>query len=251
MKTFMSVVLTLVFVGGSHAYAADGREERSSPQSLISASHRSVAVLSPLEVYTAERSFDWFHTAERIVVLRVTSESEFPAQRDGTPKGFDLSGRRIEAEVERTLWSAKESSGEVLPDHLEMRTPGWLTNGDGRRLTVSADLSSRLEVGHRYVVGLSQRSLDCSADLPASRRWSRFASGAAIPFDTDVLGIGEFEGQIVTRPFGGIELLSESFRTVAGRSLDEMIPLMQGQAARQKPRPQVDLPSCEALPIRD
>lgn len=208
-----------------------------------------MAFVSPLEVYRSDRAVDWLLQSDRVVVLEIVAEEEIPSRAETRDEeGFELSGRRLTAQVLSTVWTPPGATTKDPPPVITTTTSGWLEDEKGRRLAVVSDRSSRLVPGHRYVVGLSKDISDCSTSgVPRNDQWSPFASQAVIPFDQNLLGVGEFEGRSTTEPFGGDKRPpSELFDAVAGRSLEHLRKVLRDAEAKMEAERSVDPKSCEA-----
>ncbi|MEU5280587.1 hypothetical protein AB0G87_29730 [Streptomyces asoensis] len=134
---------------------------------------------------------DWVSYGDQVAVVRVTAEHELRepdegADTDGAGTGEDYLARTVDLQVKERVWA--RSGAPALPSSVSFTADGWQVK-DGARKELGSPDSSRLEVGHEYVVTLARFS---------GGVWSPLGSGGVLPYDHGRVGEGEFEGRTVT-----------------------------------------------------
>lgn len=102
--------------------------------------------------------------------------------------------RSVTLRVDTVLWSAPDAP-QPVPAVIEEPAYGWVLR-QGRETRFVLEATSRLELGHRYLVAQEWLDDPCSDDSRI-RLWAGLGWGGVIPFDTDVLGVGEYEGRTI------------------------------------------------------
>jgi hypothetical protein len=210
-----------------------------SDHSALSSSPKSVAFIEALERYRSDRPEDWVGHADYVVVARVTSEHELPPAKSETVTGggSQLVGRRIDIEILDSVWSNPLSQVSELPDAATISAAGWFTDEKTGRSEAVTEQSSRLEVGHTYVLGLFEVNQKCASDGQAGgANWSVFGSMGAIPYDDEVFGVGELQGVESNEPFANADTVPGSlFAAVKGKSLSDLTKLLSSTKQREEP----------------
>ncbi|MEH0576315.1 MULTISPECIES: hypothetical protein [Streptomyces] len=143
---------------------------------------------------------DWVSHGDQVAVVRVTAEHERPETSsadssadsgdgsDGSGDGSDEDylSRTVDLRVEQRLWT--RAGAPALPAAVSVTADGWQLK-DGAKREVGSRDSSRLEVGHDYVVAFGHFS---------DGVWAPLGSGAVLPCDGGRIGEGEFQGETVT-----------------------------------------------------
>ncbi|MEU5767416.1 hypothetical protein ABZ782_15975 [Streptomyces asoensis] len=134
---------------------------------------------------------DWVSYGDQVAVVRVTAEHELRepdegADTDGAGTGEDYLARTVDLQVKERVWA--RSGAPALPSSVSFTADGWQVK-DGARKELGSPDSSRLEVGHEYVVTLARFS---------GGVWSPLGSGGVLPYDHGRVGEGEFQGRTVT-----------------------------------------------------
>jgi hypothetical protein len=125
---------------------------------------------------------EWVAHGDHAAVIRVTRETAgAPGPEDG-----DYIPRAVTATVTQVLWSRPRAPR--LGTTVTLRAHGWYTTLWGGRKEAAREGAPRLEPGHTYIVGLT--ALGRGTEL--------IGDDAALPFDSGILGEGEFEGRSVT-----------------------------------------------------
>jgi len=126
---------------------------------------------------------DWVSYADVVVVVHVDSERPQPESDDVKRTGEGLVGRTVEVSVTSTLWQRQPTF--IAPAKTTLDVWGWVVQ-DGKKQPTVARGSSRIEVGHAYIMGWTS-----SGKRPG---WSSLGPGAEIPFDQGIAGTGERAG---------------------------------------------------------
>ncbi|GGQ80996.1 hypothetical protein Saso_45240 [Streptomyces asoensis] len=136
---------------------------------------------------------DWVSYGDQVAVVRVTAEHELrepdeDADTDtaGAGAGEDYLARTVDLQVKERVWA--RSGAPALPSALSFTADGWQVK-DGARKELGSPDSSRLEVGHEYVITLARFS---------GGVWAPLGSGGVLPYDHGRVGEGEFRGETVT-----------------------------------------------------
>ncbi|MGW0870335.1 hypothetical protein ACWD3Z_07535 [Streptomyces sp. NPDC002740] len=129
---------------------------------------------------------DWVSYGDQVAVVRVTAEHELPDPGEEAGTGEDYLARTIDLQIKERVWA--RSGAPALPSKVSVTADGWQLKDGAKRELGSPD-SSRLEVGHDYVVTFARFS---------DGAWSPLGSGGVLPYDHSRVGEGEFEGETVT-----------------------------------------------------
>ncbi|MFE6828140.1 hypothetical protein [Streptomyces sp. NPDC057690] len=135
---------------------------------------------------------DWVSYGDQVAVVRVTAEHE---RRDtdtetetdeeaGTEE--DYLSRTVDLQVRELVWA--RSDAPALPPTVSVTADGWQLK-DGTKHELGSPDSSRLEVGHDYVITFARFS---------DGAWSPLGSGGVLPYDHSRIGEGEFQGETGT-----------------------------------------------------
>ena len=152
--------------------------------------------------YTAK---DWVTNADYVVAVEAVSESRVGPSKREIERGEGMIGRLVELSVSEVLWSAPRAA-VAAPSSFKMQVAGWTFGSDDRSIEESLakpvrfvlEESSRIEVGHSYVMAIEWVDDVCYSD-PALGSWAGLGPGDTIPYDAGELGAGEFEGIVQTR----------------------------------------------------
>jgi hypothetical protein len=181
----------MAMVGGAtfvHTYSS----LRDSPDSAtLASSSSSVSVFSSFhDLFASQSAEDWVSNSD--YVLNVTMISEQAGEGDRF-----FTARLGEFETHEVLY--KRRGAPDLDPTFSMRVLGWAHPGGGsssEHARVATLGSPRLEVGHRYIVGVVNYEPRCSPeDGLDPGGWALVGSNGAIPFDDGRLGWGEVEGR--------------------------------------------------------
>lgn len=157
-----------------------------------------VVWVSTLDRYASESAKDWATNADAVADVTVMAETQLAPAESEVSRGEGLLGRRITVQVNDVLWDNPRTRAE-LPRTIELNAFGWTFKGDETRTTRLAGRgTSRLEVGHRYVMGVVLLPAECSADEVNPATWAPIGGNGVVPFDQKVWGAGEYEGRTVT-----------------------------------------------------
>jgi len=162
---------------------------------------------------------DWVSYADAVVVARVTGESEVPPTKEEVDAGEGVIGRRVGVDVEQVVWR-RDPPAPTAPDHLTFDTWGWAFKGDARR--PMGDGSTRLEVGHRYLMPIANTELD---------GWSPINPATVTPYEEDHIvpnarvaldSVSSLEGQSIDAIHGQLEQVAPYPEAVANGDLGPM-----------------------------
>ncbi|MFD6434192.1 hypothetical protein [Streptomyces venezuelae] len=137
--------------------------------------------------YPSQTAADWKAFADHVVVALPTSEQESNRQAVSRGSVRYTVDRTITFRKEKVLWSAGTPRHELGSD-FEMTGPGWSVYRNGKRVKGTAPEAPRLESGHTYVLALRWDA----------GHWVVLGEGAAVPFDDQVAGRGEWCGQTLS-----------------------------------------------------
>ncbi|MFD9434970.1 hypothetical protein [Streptomyces sp. NPDC060002] len=129
---------------------------------------------------------DWVSYGDQVAVVRVTAEHELRDPGEETGAEEDYLARTIDLQVKERVWA--RSGAPALPSKVSVTADGWQLK-DGTKKEMGSPDSSRLEVGHDYVITFARFS---------DGAWSPLGSGGVLPYDHSRVGEGEFEGETVT-----------------------------------------------------
>jgi hypothetical protein len=193
-KAAKGPVLPLVLIVASCAAWTVLRIDR--PAHSSEAADKGVFFVSPLEETASETIPDWASQADVVVKASVVSEAHPPpvdSETVGQP-GMELVGRTVTLQVSGVIWQSP-SMTRPDPTTFSVEAYGWMQADDGTEREVATEGTSRLEVGHQYVLALIWREAECSpGDPTVPAHWSVLGSGAALPADGNTIGVGEFQG---------------------------------------------------------
>lgn len=146
------------------------------------------------EAVPSDSAEDWAAAADVVVTGTVVKEKKLAPPKSETEVGLNqvLIGRTVTLKVSEVLWRSPHARVAV-PKTVTMNAFGWAQNDEGTREVTIAG-SSRLEVGHQYVLALVWQAAQCADGDRVPAAWTWIGSGGIIPADGDVLGAGEFEG---------------------------------------------------------
>lgn len=145
-----------------------------------------IVISSFSEAYSSATPADWATSADHVAEVTVTRESRGMSEGDAVE-------RIVSIVVDQTLWS--RDGAPALGNKFDMPAFGWVQTKDGLAELTPAG-ASRIEPGHRYLMGLIHLDPRCNADdgLVVRGGWSVIGSSGSIPLDGGDLGQGEVEG---------------------------------------------------------
>lgn len=146
------------------------------------------------EMVTSVTAEDWAAAADVVVAGTVVSETALEPPKSETEVGVEhqLIGRSVTVDVFEVLWRSPDAT-VANPTTFTMDAFGWARSDDGTREVTVHD-SSRLEVGHKYVMALVWQPAQCAEGDRIPAAWTWIGAGGVIPADKYVLGAGEVEG---------------------------------------------------------
>ncbi|MFC8566531.1 hypothetical protein ACFUIW_12315 [Streptomyces sp. NPDC057245] len=139
------------------------------------------------DAYASRTAADWKANADHVVVAAPTSERETNREDMGEGALEYTVDRSVALRAEEVLWSA-ERPRQTLAEEFEMTAPGWSVYRSGTRIKKTAPSASRLETGHTYILALRW----------SEGQWVVLGQGAAVPFDDQVVGRGEWCGRVLS-----------------------------------------------------
>ncbi|MEU6717255.1 hypothetical protein ABZ897_37820 [Nonomuraea sp. NPDC046802] len=149
-----------------------------------------------LEIIQSETADHWVSGAEHVVAYTVSQETEQPPQAVEVEREEGLTYRTVHARIDKVLWS-KDGARKPPEGAWNFTTYGFAFNdndGPGKS-KFALEGRPRVEVGHTYIAALRWRDDPCSDDL-GKGSWGSLGSGAILPFDGEIIGQGEYEGEV-------------------------------------------------------
>ncbi|MBF8188531.1 hypothetical protein ITP53_22950 [Nonomuraea sp. K274] len=143
---------------------------------------------------------DWVTYADHVVVVTAVSEQRLPPAQIELERGEGLVGRTVDLKVKEVLWS-RDGAPHPAPQSWVYNGAGFtFSDGDTSNFSpVALDERPRIEAGHQYILAIVWEDAHCSeGDKPEPGRWLGLGEGSELPYDGDVIGQGEYEGQIQT-----------------------------------------------------
>ena len=177
--TVLGATLAGVLIGSAAlaSFTDDTRANRAGADVVLGESKDSIP---------SRTASDWISYGEQAAVVHVTAEHEGTADSEEITAGEGYLSRTVDLQVGQRVWS--RSGATALPDTLSIVVDGWEFKGDSR-LRVGSQDSSRMEVGHDYLVSFAHFS---------DGEWSTLGTGAVLPYDGNEVGQGEYQGATVT-----------------------------------------------------
>ena len=186
---------------------------------------------------------DWATYADHVVVVTVAAEAKGSRGEWEQKYGEGMVGRSVTLRVDKVIWSAPDAS-QPVPAVMEEPAHGWVLR-KGRESRFVLEGTSRLERGHRYIVAWEWLDDPCSADSRIGL-WAGLGSGGVIPFDTDVLGVGEYEGGIVALQEARTALSGSGIRgQVVGKAPAALTDALNEATPRQRTSRKTLSPECD------
>jgi len=140
-----------------------------------------------------ETASDLVTFADHIAVVTVSGEEELPVPQEDIDRGEGLVSRTVTMTVDQVLWS--HASAQEAPKAVQWRVLGWtFKESPDNRVVTAMESAPRFEVGHTYIVALDWEQPDCDGE----GRWTTLGGSFNLPFDDSTIGIGEFEGRLLT-----------------------------------------------------
>lgn len=191
-----------------------------------------VRVVDALEVAPTRTVSDWAKVADYVVTASVVSERPIEELRS-SETSIDTETmvlREVTLQTSELVWRAPSSKLE-LPPEFAVRAMGWLKTEGGALEELALENGSRLEVGHRYLIGLTWKPAQCSeGDTPEPARWAVIGSNGALPADDGMVGKGEIEGTETERSALPPDTV---LGQLAGQDASAMAPLLGNVPAAQ------------------
>jgi hypothetical protein len=184
---------------------------------------------------------DWVTYGQYVVSVTAVSERELPPfDQDMVKLGEYDVGRVVTFKVDDVFWSG--SGAPELPSSLEMSALGWVVkrSPDGKETRTPGALegTSRMEVGHSYIMPIAQDP--CGPNLAYGSGVNAWQPLIIAPFDSQLFGVGEFQGSIYTEADVKDGYLAVSDDDVRNELLLQTPEDLQKTLAVAKPDPKVD-----------
>lgn len=162
--------------------------------------------------------------ADHVVVAEVTSEEALPVPQEDIDRGEGLIMRSVTFRVAETIWSAPEAPPQ--PDSFDWTSLGWsFKKSVDNRTLAGYENSPRFNVGHTYIVALDWAQQDC-AD---TGEWAGLGGSFNMPYEQDIIGVGEFEGRIIDQADLAEEAPSRGVRAaVWGKDMPALVGALRG-----------------------
>lgn len=139
---------------------------------------------------------DWTTYADFVAVIEPVAEERAPEPPDQEDPGFGEVRRALELQVGDVLWVHPEARRSP-PKRFRYWALGWMWRDDPDNLVEPVSRESpRLEIGHRYVAAFFWTPRRCYRNdrgYPAD--WENLGADAVLPYDDEVLGVGELAGE--------------------------------------------------------
>ncbi|MFE1884953.1 hypothetical protein [Streptomyces diastatochromogenes] len=148
--------------------------------------------------YPSRTAQDWVTYADHAVVVTALDDQAVEPDTSDPDNPEGDSGpimRKVTLRVDKVLWS-KDKPAHAAPSTFAWDAFGWHQTEDGQRVEMSGAHEPRIEPGHTYVMALQWQAPRCPAgDEPIPGEWRGLGGESTIPYDHEVLGQGEFEGE--------------------------------------------------------
>ncbi|MEV0390961.1 hypothetical protein [Nonomuraea sp. NPDC050643] len=181
-----------------------------------------------LEIVESATAAHWVSGAQHVVVYTVSEETERPPTQIEVERQEGLTYRTVHARIDRVLWS-KDGARTPPAGTWNFTTYGSAFNNNDGAGTAKFGLEGRprVEAGHTYIAAIRWHDDPCSAD-DGKGRWGSLGSGAILPFDAQVIGQGEYEGQVRTAEQNKALMAEESAdgalaEKLAGQNIDALL----------------------------
>ncbi|MFD0256107.1 hypothetical protein ACFVGX_34955 [Streptomyces sp. NPDC127113] len=143
----------------------------------------------PSDSLPSQTAEEWITNADHVVVATPTAEHD--ANRRNLTKGAIQyqTDRAVTFRTDKILWSSP-SPRQQIGQNFDMVSAGWNVYRDsGKRTKRTTADAPRLEPGHTYLLALRR----------FSGQWAVLGEGAAVPFDLQTVGQGEWCGRALSK----------------------------------------------------
>lgn len=147
--------------------------------------------------YPNRSASEWITYGDFVAVVRVVEVRRAEPSSEAVGRGEGTIDRTVTFSVDEVIW--RKADSRQPPAVIVYPALGWkFTGGDVEdAVKLVAHDRPRFESGHRYVVTFAWQPPRCDAgDGPTPGRWVGLGAGSALPFDGDVIGAGEFAGEV-------------------------------------------------------
>ncbi|MER5433241.1 hypothetical protein [Streptomyces sp. NPDC002588] len=169
--------------------------------------------------YPSETARDWVQYADVVVVAKAAQERE--SGREELAGGSYRLERTVQLDVQAKPFTSDARSHPAVGSDLDYIGEGWKLLADGKtRIAQLTGDAPRVVPDHTYILALRWED----------KRWVSLGEGAVVPFDGQVVGRGEWCGQVLDT-----DGFAQGERT--GRSGDHSLEkklLGQGEQAVEK-----------------
>lgn len=142
---------------------------------------------------------EWVTYADHVVVVTPVSDNLNEPNSIERERGEGILLPTTVLEVSQVLWSRKDAA-QPAPSQVTWLTPGVAFKGgieNQKPMTLAGE--PRIERGHTYIAAIAYSEAFCSeGDPPQPAEWFPLGSSAILPYDSNVIGLGEYEGKSVT-----------------------------------------------------
>ncbi len=192
--------------------------------------------------YPSTTASDWVTYGDFVAVVRVAEDSRAELSAEVRERREGNIDRAVKLAIDEVVWQKQGSRRP--PTTIVYPATGWHLR-EGVEIDDAAELvpddRPRFEGGHRYVVTFAWQPPRCYVgDGARPARWVGLGSGSSLPFDGDVLGVGEFAGE--PRDLKAAEEHSATLPgdSVAAQVTGEHIDVLAQLLADAKPEPKGD-----------
>ncbi|MFE6420549.1 MULTISPECIES: hypothetical protein [Streptomyces] len=143
----------------------------------------------PSDSHPSRTAEDWITNADHVVVATPTAEQD-TNRRNFTEGPIQYqTDRAVAFRTDKILWSSGRPRQQIGQD-FDMVSAGWNVYRDsGERTKRTTAAAPRLEPGHTYLLALRW----------VAGQWTVLGEGAAVPFDHQTVGEGEWCGRTLSK----------------------------------------------------
>lgn len=203
---------------------------------LAADSGNAVVMGHGLEIIDSQTADHWVSGAQHVVVYTVLDETEQPPQESEVEREEGLTYRIVHTRIDRVLWS-KDGALKPPTGTWDFKTYGSaFNNNDGPgKAKFALEGRPRVEAGHTYIAALRWQDDPCSDD-PGKGSWGSLGSGAILPFDGEIIGQGEYEGQVRTAEQNRTLIAEERAGDALAQKLaGQKVDALMGELEQAKP----------------
>ncbi|MFJ5276116.1 hypothetical protein [Streptomyces parvulus] len=143
----------------------------------------------PSDSHPSRTAEDWVTNADHVVVATPTAEQDTNRRTFAKGAVQYRTDRAVTFRTDKVLWSSPRPR-QRIGQGFDMVGAGWNVYRDsGERTKRTTAAAPRLESGHTYLLALRW----------VSGRWVVLGEGAAVPFDHQTVGEGEWCGRTLSK----------------------------------------------------